>query len=169
MRLIWRLNMKREGNLTLSHQREWSTHERMKTICELINKSDNFMWGLATTQITVNQISRMLLGELFTSRIGVFSFNRHFLWLLRIYFHQLNYLQLTDKRPPHVSFFFIASHRLLQFQPENLWMNSRLPLCHRMLISSVENVSCAYIVDDINFFIQQWNDFFTFLPAWWWI
>lgn len=87
-----------------------------KTICELINKSDNTMWGFVTTEITVNQMSRMLLGELFTSRIGVFGFKPQFLWLLRIYFHQLNYLQLTDKRPPHVSF-ILFFHRFSSSLP----------------------------------------------------
>lgn len=140
-----------------------------KTFCELINKSDDAMWGIVTTKITVNQISRMLLGELFTSRIGVFSFKLQFLWLLRIYFHQLNYLQLTDKRPPHVSFFFYSLLLLIiQFRAKKC-MNEFETSSHQKNVRFKRGECIMRSVDDINFFIQQWNDFFTFPPTWWWI
>lgn len=133
------------------------------------------------TKITVNQAECSVLcsfDELLSSQLASSSSNNS-LWL-RIYFHQLNYLQLSDKRPPHVVVVVavvIVSSFLLFFalaNPKNCeWMNSRLPLAEECLLHVnyyfvPTVVNAERWVDDINFFIQQWNDFFAF-PTWWWI
>lgn len=92
---------------------------------------------------------------------------QRFFWWFRIYFHQMNYLQLPDKRLPHLRR-LLASHRARKKMNE--WMNSRLPprknvylmFTFFMFIPSVENWRMYHALSprtDINFFSQQWKRF----------